>query len=78
MGAQEAGVRGVGTDISWEVWVGELEAGIFLSGGRESGCEGTVDCICARWGYCRLNEGQVSRMSEGVDPWVPAQCWEAE
>lgn len=37
MGAQETRARGVGTDISLEVWLGELEAGVFLSlgGGGE-------------------------------------------
>lgn len=43
----EAGVRGVGTDVSWEAWLGELEAGVFLGGGQESRCESIVGYICA-------------------------------
>lgn len=38
----------------------------------------TVGYVCAKWGYYRLNEGHISEVSVGPDPWVTAQCWEAE
>lgn len=43
-GSQEAGVSAGDRDI----------LGIVPGEGRESRCHGTVGCICARWGYCRL------------------------